>query len=1770
MKASTFSLAGVRMATALLALLLMVMGGSMHDAYGQCTSPPNLATNNITSNSVNVSWNTVATAVAYEVIWSPQSGGSSSTQQTTQTSFFISSLQPGTAYDVRVRSVCPGGSNSTFSQLSFTTAAATCNPPTNFTATAATSTSVTLNWTEVAGATNYFISYAPVGNTNVSNQVASAPPFVLGGLTANMAYEFSIRANCGVQGLSAFTTITFDPNQGAVCNTPTGLQATNVTNSSATLSWNTVSGATSYDVTYKRSTDQNFTTLTTASPSVNISSLTANVTYEARVRAVCAVNTFSAFTAPINFQTTTGTGTCAAPTNFTAQGVSGTSASLSWTSVSGALNYEVTYRQVGTIPFTTITTNSTSVTLNNLTNGVTYEVRVRSFCGNDVFSSYTTSTLQTSGTSGECQTPAGLTAVTVTASSASLSWANVPNVNSYTVSYRRIGDANFTVVTATQNSTTLSGLTQGTAYEARVRANCTNGLTSAENGLTFNTQSQQFCPPASGLTVTVNNSTTALASWVGTPAAQGYEVSYNALGSSNIITFNVTNTSATLNGLSGGFSYQVRVRSICPGQIFSETISSTFSTELPSPCGAPTNFQSSNITTTNATFLWNQVTGANDYEVSYRRLIDANFITLTTNQQTLTIQNLTASTTYQVRVRARCSTFSDYATVTITTPSLPVSCASITNLVITGTTETSITVNWTTVQAAENYMVSYRISGQSNFTDLDAAAPPFTIQGLTGGATYDVLVRTRCAGSLLSNPTATQTTLPGGPCPAPANLAVNNIGTVTASLTWTTALNINTYEVGFRKVGDPSFTVRTVTGLSSGLTDLSPATNYEVRIRSACNGGNFSTPISSTFTTLQGSVVNCPTPNNLVATDIAPTSARLTWSTTSSFPRFEVSYRKASDLIFTTRVVEGTTTQITDITPNSNYEARVRNICADGEFSGFATTTFQTDATVGSCPPPVNLNATEVSFNNVKLVWQDGGAGQQYEVSYRKASESNFSNVATTVSPEFTITNLAQGTDYEARIRALCGGGFSTYVLVTFKTEGQAVNCVAPTNLTSVNVTDVSANLTWNNANAGIGMFFEVGYRRAGSNADYFTRTTSQMFLNITDLQPNTRYEWRVRTTCASNVLSAFANSEFTTQLEGFGCEAPTNLFMSNVLPTGIMVQWTSAAGVNTYEVGIRVADSGTDYNLFTTPLSMYSFGNLVPATRYEIRVRSLCANSSSRALVTVIQTLENITCDTPKDLVVTSISGEAALASWKAVPNVSTYNITYQRQGDGTSRTFIVGSNVTSYYLVGLIRNSNYTLTVRAICGTSTSLPALATFSTNDANFCFAPTRPQATDISETTARIVWDPSAAATYYELSFRRVGDLIFNGLTTNQTSHRLINLTSGTEYEIRLRSICGNGQSNWTSFNFKTANTSNPCLAPNVILVSKTSTVATLNWGPIQSSYELSVRPSGGIWNTTLQTSPPPYVMSNLTPGTTYEVRVRNLCEGRFSDHSNMISFTTEGNPCATPTISLQNRTSNSITIGLTQANTIYEVNYREVGAASYTRVLATNPNSYIIGGLLNGRTYEIQVRNFCGGAYSEYSNRIVTTASNVAPNCPVPTVQVNNVSARQATLFWNVSMTFYEVNIRNVSTNFTITSYNTTMGSLTLNNLTPNTIYEVTIRNICGGAFADPSEAVRFTTPFGKEELASTMTATASIEDLKVYPNPNNGSFTMTFDALQEGQYANVKIVDMNGRQVFELPIETKNGKNEVNINLEGFSTGIYLLHLSQGEMMKTMKVVLQ
>ncbi|HMP95222.1 MAG TPA: fibronectin type III domain-containing protein, partial [Phnomibacter sp.] len=121
-----------------------------------------------------------------------------------------------------------------------------CDAPGSLASSNITAASATLSWAAVSGAASYTVEYKASTATTwlVAASATTSTSINLTGLSASTIYNWRVRTNCS-NNSSGFTDAQFT-TAAAPCNAPGSLAGSNITATSATLSWAAVSGAASY------------------------------------------------------------------------------------------------------------------------------------------------------------------------------------------------------------------------------------------------------------------------------------------------------------------------------------------------------------------------------------------------------------------------------------------------------------------------------------------------------------------------------------------------------------------------------------------------------------------------------------------------------------------------------------------------------------------------------------------------------------------------------------------------------------------------------------------------------------------------------------------------------------------------------------------------------------------------------------------------------------------------------------------------------------------------------------------------------------------------------------------------------------------------------------------------------------------------------------------------------------------------------------------------------------------------------------------------------------------------------------------------------------------------------------------------------------------------------------------------------------------------------------------------------------------------------------
>ncbi|WP_246516217.1 GEVED domain-containing protein [Aequorivita echinoideorum] len=338
---------------------LIITGITDEAAVCQAITPSDVNVSGVGSNSAIVQWDAVAGAT-YDVRYRPTGSSTWITQAASSTSSTLNGLNPETGYEVQVRSKCNDGSTSTYSaSVNFTTTSVqlsycaskgnnvndeyigrvqmgTINNPsgsgngysdftninTALSKNSSVSITITPTWTGTVYAEGYsvWVDYNQNGSfTDAGEQVWTQAPTtsatVTGSFTipataldGNTRMRVSMKYNGIPTSCESFSygevedyTINLGGGDTQAPSNPSNLVASNITQTTLTLSWNASSdniGVTGYDV-FQGNTNLG----TVASTSANITGLTASTAYSFKVRAKDAAGNTSGFSNIVNVST---------------------------------------------------------------------------------------------------------------------------------------------------------------------------------------------------------------------------------------------------------------------------------------------------------------------------------------------------------------------------------------------------------------------------------------------------------------------------------------------------------------------------------------------------------------------------------------------------------------------------------------------------------------------------------------------------------------------------------------------------------------------------------------------------------------------------------------------------------------------------------------------------------------------------------------------------------------------------------------------------------------------------------------------------------------------------------------------------------------------------------------------------------------------------------------------------------------------------------------------------------------------------------------------------------------------------------------------------------------------------------------------------------------------------------------------------------------------------------------------------------------------------
>ena len=436
--------------------------------------------------------------------------------------------------------------------------------------------------------------------------------------------------------------------------------------------------------------------------------------------------------------------------------------------------------------------------------------------------------------------------------------------------------------------------------------------------------------------------------------------------------------------------------------------------------------------------------------------------------------------------------------------------------------------------------------------------------------------------------------------------------------------------------------------------------------------------------------VSCPTPQNLVVSAVSSNSATLTWQAGGDETAWNVQYKTASSGSWNPSIsVSSPTYTITNLTTNTDYQARVQAACS-GEESGWKIVSFATECEAIDLPYYYNFSDASVSSTgSMPSCWHryNDATNSSYQGYPRVNADYHHNTSSPTRSLLFNYSSYIPN-----QIAILPVINVNDYSLDQY----QVVFWVRSASNKKLQVGTMTDP---NNANT---------FRQIGEITTSGSSTSWQEYTVRLDNNTYTEQEKYIAIKSpTTNATSAIYLDDINVQAIP-SCEKPYSLTKSDEYAHGATIAW--AGGNDNWQIAYSTTsnfdpDDSSQCTYLDASSNPYTITGLAPQTTYYIRVRSNCGDNNYsywNTTPTNFNFTTTIACPAPTDLRCTSITNNSASLEWtKGDESQNDFTVAYSTTSEFDPETATQRpANNNSLTLTGLTENTTYYAKVRANCG--------------------------------------------------------------------------------------------------------------------------------------------------------------------------------------------------------------------------------------------------------------------------------------------------------------------------------------------------------------------------------------------------------------------------------------------------------------------------------------
>lgn len=1233
-----------------------------------------------------------------------------------------------------------------------------------------------------------------------------------------------------------------------------------------------------------------------------------------------------------------------------------------------------------------------------------------------------------------------------------------------------LNDSTYIDVSANSNPFTVSGLTNGTSYNIKMRA--VNAIGTSASSASSGPVEPKRVPDAPTITSAIYSNQGGTISFSapannGGSAITGYSYSLNGAAS-----ISISSSPIELSGLTNGTTYSITVKAI---NVVGSSSASSSSSFVPKTIPSIPIISSATVSDKQVSLAITQTSNGGSAITGYKYALDGSDVYVSVGSTTpIVITELNNGQSYSIIVKAvnEVGETSDSSSVSFTPKTIPD--APTINSVSIGDRSASITFS-PPIYDGDSTITGYKLSVNGGvYNSVGLISSPYDISGLTNGSTYTFALKATNIMGDSSASNISDSVVPHTVPDAPHVTVVD--GDQSVSITFsqgasTGGSDILSYTYVFGD--DDPVTLSTSGTITKSVTI---GQTYSFSIYATNDAGNSSNAVA---TILGKSVPDAPT-----ITSVTPGKQKLTIAFTngsansSSITGYKYKLDSGS---YQTASLVGSDIVITGLTENTSYSVVIVAINTIGQSPDSNTES----ATPYTNPQPPTITSISTG-NSTATINYSAGSSNSSSITSHKYSLNNGAYVTLpNLSGSFILTDLSNGFLYSIKMKSTNAAGDSSDS--SSNTFMPYTNPLPPT-ITSVTIGNESADIFIKPG------FFNgsaiTGYKYCITGGDFdgttFTYTAQVASpINITGLANGVGYTVKLKAVNAAGD-SAESNSsiEFMTYVTQSSPNAP---ILQSAVAGDRSVQITFADDVNPGSaiVGYKYSLNGGAYTWALQTESPLIIDKLVNGTTYTLFLKAVNSSGPSAASASSLTFTPSATPTAPTILRATpgnqSVSLKIGLSDGKGSSILGYY---YQLNGTGSFIAADISGDIIT--ISGLTNGTSYTAVIKSQNSQGDSEPS----SPSEEFIPFgAPSPPTITSIIPgdglLEVHFTQGDGNGADILRYSYSTTTDGTSSSYLATEEINSPIYITglnNGLTYTVKMKTETDYGISAASTESSPVVpyGTPEPPVITKVTITDGSANIYFVegnNNGNTISDYLYSI---DGINYISASQTTSPIIISTFTIGDTLTIRLKSVGNTSNSSESNesdvFTVYTTPSPPVITSITPGDQKLYVYFSDPSLNGTTLLGYKY-DLDDSGDLKWCKTSTSPIEISGLENGTSYLVGLKTICSEGESNLVNH---TNSVFASNIQLPpkiigiTPQNNSVVIKYANPQLNgATITGYKCSINNsIFVDVDNANVDESESAITITGLQNGSSYTFTLRSISDVGISSDSNTSESVTPF--------------------------------------------------------------------------------------------------